>query len=472
MSTSEMPSRIAQSNIQLSSIHLSCIDLTQTGKWFSEGLGLIPAGGTRLMADHLPASDILQEPGAEAVRWRLLAANPRFRVELYQFATPLPRLLPADARASDLGYGRIAVHAADFDAVLDRLALLGSPPIGPVLGDPGERSACVRNPDGLFVEIMERDPLPHAPRAAGREGSTTIRAVTLSTPDLATSIASFSSILGEDPSDTQLHDDTHEVLWGLDGARCRRVTFHGGDMLIELAGYVDPPGRPKPTDHRISDQGAFALELTADSKAAHRAILERAAAAGAASSHMHVDLPGRGVAFIRDVQGFPLVLAWQDPANTVGFRPRPSYRLVPPERWTVRTVVSIAAPLSRVWHALNDHQRMGRWIQADEFHVTKEGWPDPAGYGTERLLITYGRNVSQQVTHIYPGHMGYRAISGTPFNYHNGTAVAWPEGDGTHLEWIIRFRTNPASIGREVYSQLQSGIQKMLNALRDMVEAE
>ncbi|CDO35260.1 SRPBCC family protein [Novosphingobium sp. KN65.2] len=467
MSAHNAPARISPATL-----HLSCIDLAQAGRWFQDGLGLIPAGGTRLMGRGPLIHDISEQPGAEAVRWRMLAANSRFRIDLYQFATPLPRLAPAGAEVSDIGYNRITVHAPDFQATLDRLARLGSPPIGPVTGSKPDRRACVCNPDGLFVEIMESDLLPDAPREPGREGSVAIRAIAISTPDLDASIASFSALLGESPGNSQVHDDAHEPRCGVRSAQSRRATFRGEEMLIELVEYASPGGRPRPSDWRISDQGVFAIAFTANNILAYRAMLERAEAAGAKSREARLDHPDRGSTFVRDGQGFLLELAWQDRANDFGYRPRPANRLVSPERWTVRAVTTIAAPLDRVWRALNDHERMGRWIQADEFHVTKDGFPDSAGYGAERLLITYGRRVSQQVTRVYPGHVGYRAIAGTPFNYHNGTVDASSEDSETRLEWTIRFRTNPAPVGKAVHPQLQQGIEEMLDALKDMVEAE
>ena len=62
-------------------------------------------------------------------------------------------------RPCDIGYSRIGVWVADFDRTLTRLRRLGSPPLSDSIGPAGARRACVRNPDGVYVEIMEDDPL-------------------------------------------------------------------------------------------------------------------------------------------------------------------------------------------------------------------------------------------------------------------------------------------------------------------------
>ena len=67
--------------------------------------------------------------------------------------------MPHDFRPCDIGYTRIGVWVADFDETLARLERLGSPPLSRPGRPAGARRACVRNPDGVFVEIMEDDPL-------------------------------------------------------------------------------------------------------------------------------------------------------------------------------------------------------------------------------------------------------------------------------------------------------------------------
>lgn len=147
----------------LNQIASSVSDLRLTECWFREGCGLLPAGGSRLMMRGPLAAAVQGLPGAASTCWWLVGRNPWFQIELFQFERPLARSMPADFRPCDIGYTRIGLWVADFDATLERLARRGSAPLAPPLGAQGDRRACVRNPDGVFVELMERDPVDTRP---------------------------------------------------------------------------------------------------------------------------------------------------------------------------------------------------------------------------------------------------------------------------------------------------------------------
>jgi uncharacterized protein YndB with AHSA1/START domain len=132
----------------------------------------------------------------------------------------------------------------------------------------------------------------------------------------------------------------------------------------------------------------------------------------------------------------------------------------------------VKAPVDRVWAALNDHDRMDQWLECEKLTITRHGYPDSAGYGAERLLHAMGRQVLQQVSYRADTVMGYRAIAGTPFAYHNGTAHFEPQGDHCVVRWQIRFRTVQRSLGAQIFPQLSKGIGEMLERLAEMVEAE
>jgi len=71
--------------------------------------------------------------------------------------------MPADFRPCDIGYTRIGIWVADFDTTLTNLARLGTKPLTPAIGAFGARRVCVRNPDGVYVEIMETTRWSHCP---------------------------------------------------------------------------------------------------------------------------------------------------------------------------------------------------------------------------------------------------------------------------------------------------------------------
>lgn len=455
----------------LNQIALSCIDLVHTEEWFRHGLGLLPAGGTRLTSGTPFADDVLAAPRAEAVCWWMAAENPQLRLALLQFSEPLPRLKSARFRPCDIGYTRISVHVVAFNKALADLAELGSHPVGPVVGKQGERRACVRSPDGVFVEIMERDPLSGMSRA-DRGSRATIRAITVSTPDLAASIAYFSALSGRSPTGISLHDDEHEVLWGLEGAKCTRAVLQSGDVLIELAQYADPAGKPRPVDYRVSDQDILNVSFGAGSAEAFEAVRERCLALAMQASHAQLRTRHERALYLKDPLGFSVQLTWSVSAAERGLAPEPASDRPTPAEHEVVSRVTIGAPFDRVWAALNDHRRMHRWIEADSLEVTKQGTPDSAGYGAERILITMGRKVLQQVVHVSPKRIGYRAIAGTPFSYHNGAVEVSETGTGTQVVWTIRFRTLDPALGPFVRGQLQKGIPHQLEALKSMVEEE
>ena len=163
--------------------------------------------------------------------------------------------MPADYRPCDVGYSRVGFWVQDFDQTLERLAALGTPPLTAPVGKAGERRACVRNPEGVFIEVMEDDPLRGRTRDARPDCRVAARSVTLSVPDLEKSKRYFMGALGMPESTAALRRPEHEALWGLDGATTRSVVLDAGNVLVELVQYLDPVGKPWPEGHRISDQG-------------------------------------------------------------------------------------------------------------------------------------------------------------------------------------------------------------------------
>ena len=241
MRDGHLPPRLIQ-------IALSVVDLRDTERWLREGFGFVPAGGSRRMMRGPLPSRIQGLPRVASTCWWLGDRNDWFQIEMFQFERPIARLMPHDARGCDLGYTRVGFWVADFDATLSRLARIGSQPLSDPIGEPGCRRACVRSPDGVFVEIMEDDPLlsrdGQAPASA--DCPVAVRSVTLSVADLDQSAAFLSDGLGMPASGAALRRPEHEALWGLPGAATRSQVFDAGDVLVEVVQYLDPVGRPRP----------------------------------------------------------------------------------------------------------------------------------------------------------------------------------------------------------------------------------
>lgn len=242
-------------------------------RWYRAGLGLLPSGSTLFAGPLAGKVNGLRNPVFPA-RW-LMDGRELVQIELFRFLRPQPRPRRPDETPADHGYRRAAFHVAGFDATLGSLAALGSTPVGPVLGERGERRACVCDPEGNWVELLERDPLAgrQPPRWPG--AGATLRAVTISVADLDAAAPSWTEGIGLADAAEQLHDPGHEALWGLDGARRRARTLDAGTALIELVRYEDPAGRPEPAGRRLCDQGIMNVAFVARDRETFDATFER-----------------------------------------------------------------------------------------------------------------------------------------------------------------------------------------------------
>ena len=453
----------------LSQVAFSVVDLAATERWFREGLGFWPAGGSRLRMRGPLASSVQGLHRAASTCWWMVDRNQFFQLEMFQFERPLARLMAHDFRPCDIGYARIGVWVNDFDRALTRLARLGSPPLSEPVGPAGARRACVRNPDGVYVEIMEDDPLSGAGLAPGRSACpVAVRSVTVSVPDLARSEAFFSRGLGLSRSDAVLRDSEHEALWGLAGARTRRSVFTAGSVLIELVQYLDPVGRPRrpAIGSRIkafstSPSALGAGATIASSTGAH-------AHAGAGANRPPVYMPGGGVVYVNDPDGFSVELLWMSPASEKrwGFTPRPAGKRPRADTHAVARTVRIAAPAQTTWKVIADQETMSKWLGLGSVRRTVKGAPEPDGRGSERLLKVPGVSITEQVlAYEPPTSYRYRVTKGSPFVCHQGEIRLRADGDQTELSWKIRFRPRVPGTGR-LLAMVLSGLLGRVLALR------
>ena len=318
--------------MRLSQIALSVSDLRRSQRWYRDVLGLEPGGGTNLFAG--PLSSMVQGiPRAASTCWWLVDRQDLFQIELFEFRSPLVRELPADWRPCDIGYTTVSFWVDDLDAALERALGEGSEPLTDPVGEPGERRVCLRDPDGVLVELMEDDPRSDAPRERPRaDVPAAARAVTLSVPDLERSRRFFAEVLGLPVAeDVGLHRPEHEALWGLDGAKRERVCLWADDFLVELVSYSDPPGRPWPEGYRISDLGLLNIAFGFRNRSEFEDVCRRCADAGVEGNGPPLRLGAWSVIYVNDDQGFSVELLHVEPwyEGQMGFRPRPTPRIAP-----------------------------------------------------------------------------------------------------------------------------------------------
>lgn len=109
--------------IPMNQVAFAVLDLRRTEAWWREGLGFLPAGGTRLLF-RPPLSDgkVQKLPGSAMTCWCMVGRNDWAQLEFFQYEKPISKLVPDDYRPSDLGYSRCGVCVEDFEASLRRLA--------------------------------------------------------------------------------------------------------------------------------------------------------------------------------------------------------------------------------------------------------------------------------------------------------------------------------------------------------------
>ena len=324
--------RAVASHPSLCQVAFSVVDLRRTHAWYREVLGFLPAGGTNLFAGPL-TSRVQGLPRAASTCWWLVDRQDFFQLELFEFRSPPARPLPLEWRPCDIGYTSVGVHVAHLDATLRRAERAGSGPLGGPIGRPGTRRACVRDPDGVLVELMEDDPRAAAPRARPRPHAPSVaRSVTLSVPDLERSRGFFCDVLGLGVSaGMELHGPEHEAMWSLEGARRSSLVLVAGDFLLELVQYEDPVGRPWPPGYRISDQGLLNVAFGFRTWAGLESAYQRCVAAGHEGNSRPLRFGAWSVVYVDDDQGFSVELLHVAPwfESRMGFRPRRTPRFAP-----------------------------------------------------------------------------------------------------------------------------------------------
>lgn len=422
---------------RISQIAFSVSDLRRSHQWYQDLFGFEPGGGTESFKGW--ATSIVQGiPGARTTCWWLLDTQEQFQIEMFEYERPESRPLPPDWRMCDIGYNLVGIHVPDFDSALARAQRLGTP-IGKIVGEPGQRRMCLRDPDGAMLELMEDDPRATNPRPRPRSGSLpTVRFITLSVPDLVQARDFFSNVLELDEAkNLSLHGAEHEALWGLDDAQRSSALFWADDMLIEVVQYLAPVGRPQPADYRISDLGILNFAFGFRQESEMRRVFKRMVNAGCKPNFpMPFSVLNWAVMYVNDPMGFSYELLSVRPYydRFMGFTPNHFDTLVHHQ-------VLVDAPRELIWERLADHAAIGDWW-CYRGKVLREGQGHPGGVGTLRELRMPGERVVEEVLAFEPlERMDYRLISGAPVKFHFGRVQLRETPDGrVWVDYSIRFK--------------------------------
>lgn len=248
--------------MELVQFALSVRDEERSLHWYTAGLGFQPAG--RMTVANMPDAEALTRlPGVDfEARWAT-GHQPFFQLELFRFNAPAPEEMPQGWSRRDVGFTTMVFAVPDLPATVERLRRMGSPPLTPFVGAEGDRSVCVRDPDGALVELRECDPRPRSMPAGDPPGPRAC-AISATVPDLGRAKAYFGDTLGLQAAPEgalELHEAAHEALWGLAGASRRTADLQAGDLVIELVEYTAPAVRPRPPGWRLCDRGISHIAL-------------------------------------------------------------------------------------------------------------------------------------------------------------------------------------------------------------------
>ncbi len=246
-----------------------------------------------------------------------------FEFEMFEFERPRMRLQRPDALPSDIGYSQLGLQVPDWDALLERIACTGGELLSAPLGQRGQRRACLRDPEGILLELVEvaqSDDHSGAPATLA-----TMRSISLSVSNLGRAARFWVEALGlPEERGVRLHEPEHEQLWGLPGAQREALVLNGGDdFKVELVQYTRPVGRSKPAGHLLSDQGILNIALGTTDKDRFDTVFARAVRLGYVPCCEPWTLPEVAtVVYVQDGQGLTVELMHVEPhaLQRMGFR--------------------------------------------------------------------------------------------------------------------------------------------------------
>lgn len=255
----------------LCQIALSVTDFARSRAWYEE-LGLAPSGAMPPISGELPAR-ILELPAVDLdVHW-LRGRDPMSQLELMDFRLPVPRPLPQNFGPLYQGYGIVSLVAPDFEGLLQRLRAAGTEHA--LTGGPDSRSLWINDSDGIPLEILERDPLGH-PRSRAGADLASIRAVSLTVPDVTKAIRFWTLAVGLRPCpalESGFNAFPKKLAGGVE--EWQQHTLQGGTLILRLLKPRHSHVLPRASDYRLSDAGVLNVAAIVDSPEAFTALLDR-----------------------------------------------------------------------------------------------------------------------------------------------------------------------------------------------------
>lgn len=349
------------SQVALAQIAMSVSDLAVSGAWYESVFDLVQAGGAKFSGDLVEQVTGVAGVDMEA-RW-LIDGQGQFQYELFKVNNPPARALPGTWSAADEGYAMIGIYAADFDATVARAIAFGSSPLSPAIGRAGDRRVCVKDPDGILIEVMEGDVRQDQPRERPWSSSSAFRFVTIVVPDPDEAAAFLREAFGlTEAADLVLHEPEHYALWGLPGAIRSSRLLWAGDILVELVRYEVPKGRARPEKYRLTDIGLLNVAYLFPDRPALQCGFAEAQRLGATPNAPQIaDFGGFAVMYAETRQNTSIEMLHVDKAQMkqLGFEPWDS-------ELRVTRSIELVVDRSLIWSRLIGDEPIFGTVLADE----------------------------------------------------------------------------------------------------------
>jgi catechol 2,3-dioxygenase-like lactoylglutathione lyase family enzyme len=252
-------------------------------------------------------------------------------IELIEHKSTAPRPMP-EVHWGDIGYLAVGLKAFKIDELVGVLEAKGAKFITPVIefevsGGGTWKSAFLRDPDGILLELLETEELRKASKKPKIGG---FSHVTMGISNMEKTIEFFKRVIGFDEVllDTEKTPAELEPVTG--GQAFRWVTLRqskepksplpvesGMVVLVEARGYE---GKPIYEGRRWGDVGIMEMAVEVlDIESTYKSAVERGAEPFTAPADVDMGMGTKGaVAYIKDPDGNPFEMA---EAKKVGFLP-------------------------------------------------------------------------------------------------------------------------------------------------------
>lgn len=230
----------------LSQIAFSVSNLERSIRFYREMLALDDAGG--VTAFRGPLASYIQGIKGIASRTHWLQDDRKpMQLEFFEFEYPPIYPIPSSKRPCDIGLTRVAFEVADIESAIYRARGLGANYIqGPLMFE-GTRHLVLKDPDGIFVELIE------APQKLPAGRSSRVAGVALSVSNLHEYVKIYTQGLSQQLS-TRQHSAI-DTLLGLEGAKRKVAIVESGYGWLEISEYISPRPAPRRTGHQLTDIG-------------------------------------------------------------------------------------------------------------------------------------------------------------------------------------------------------------------------